>query len=158
TAVPQPAHRRMAPRQGLRQARNPLPARARGRPGKVGVRPDHGLRAMTVTGPGIAAGTALRGRDAECVALDERLAGIRRGEGQSLALLGEPGIGKSALMKHLVESGAGLTIVRTAGVESEMELPYASLQQLCAPLLAHLGSIPAPQREALEVVFALNAG
>jgi DNA-binding NarL/FixJ family response regulator len=100
----------------------------------------------------------LRGRAEECAALDELSAAIRRGESRSLVLRGEPGIGKTALLEYLVESASDLTVVRAVGVESEMELAYASLHQLCAPLLIHLERLPVPQRGALRVVFGLSEG
>ena len=71
---------------------------------------------------------------------------------------GEAGIGKTALLEYLVESASDLTVVRAVGVESEMELAYAGLHQLCAPLLDRLERLPAPQRQALEIVFGLSAG
>src|ERR671925_625069 len=92
----------------------------------------------------------LRGRANECALLDELVAAIRRGESRSLVLRGEAGIGKTALLEHLVASASDLTVVRAGGVESEMELPYASLHQLCGPLLEQLERLPAPQREAME--------
>jgi DNA-binding CsgD family transcriptional regulator len=75
-----------------------------------------------------------------------------------LVLRGEAGIGKTALLEYLVESASDLTVVRAVGVESEMELAFASLHQLCAPMLDRLGRLPAPQRQALEIVFGLSAG
>jgi DNA-binding CsgD family transcriptional regulator len=101
---------------------------------------------------------ALRGRAGECAALDELLGDIRRGESRSLVLRGEAGIGKTALLQHLLESAADLTVVRAVGVESEMELAFASLQQLCAPMLERRGRLPGPQRQALETVFGLSDG
>jgi DNA-binding CsgD family transcriptional regulator len=83
---------------------------------------------------------------------------IGRSESRSLVLRGEPGIGKTALLEYLIESARGCTVVRAVGVESEMELAYASLYQLCGTLLDRLGRLPAPQREALEIVFGLSAG
>src|SRR3954453_23678267 len=80
------------------------------------------------------AGTArLRGRASECALLDELVAAIRRGESRSLVLRGEAGIGKTALLEYLMASASDLTVVRAVGVESDMELGFASLQQLCAP-------------------------
>ncbi len=90
--------------------------------------------------------------------LDALVEGVRRGESRSLVLRGEAGIGKTALLEYLVESASDLTVVRAVGVESEMELAYAGLQQLCAPLLDRLARLPAPQRQALEIVFGLSAG
>ena len=73
-------------------------------------------------------------------------------------LRGEAGIGKTALLEYLVASASDLTVVRAVGVESEMELAYAGLHQLCGPLLGRLESLPGPQRQALEIVFGLSAG
>jgi hypothetical protein len=101
---------------------------------------------------------SLRGRAKECALLDELLSAIRRGESRSLVLRGEAGIGKSALIEHLIASVSNVTVVRAVGVESDMELAYASLQQLCAPLLHGLERLPAPQRQALHVIFGLDGG
>ena len=100
----------------------------------------------------------LRGRAAECALLDGLIADIRRGESRSLVLRGEAGIGKTALLEYLVGSAPDLTVLRAAGVESEMELAYAGLHQLCGPLLDGLAGIPGPQRRALEIVFGVSAG
>jgi len=83
---------------------------------------------------------------------------IRRGEGRSLVLHGEPGIGKTALLEHLVESASDIAVLRAAGVESEMELAFAGLHQLFVPLLDRLDRLSGPQLEALEVVFGLRPG
>src|SRR4051812_10730820 len=100
----------------------------------------------------------LRGRADECALLDGLVDVIRRGAGRSLVVRGEAGIGKSALLEYLDGSASDLTVLRAAGVESEMELAYAGLHQLCASLLDRLDRLPAPQREALEVAFGLSAG
>jgi DNA-binding CsgD family transcriptional regulator len=94
----------------------------------------------------------------ERAALDRLLDAARAGRSGVLVLRGEPGAGKSALLEYAVESAAGLRIVRVAGVESEMELAFAALQQVCAPLLGNLAGLPDPQREALGVAFGLKAG
>ena len=99
----------------------------------------------------------MRGRPSECALLEDLISSIRRGESRSLVLRGEAGIGKTALLEYLVEAASGLTVVRAVGVESEMELAFASLHQLCAPLLDRIERLPAPQRQALEVVFGLRA-
>jgi DNA-binding CsgD family transcriptional regulator/tetratricopeptide (TPR) repeat protein len=101
---------------------------------------------------------ALRGRAEECGLLDGLLADVRRGEGRSLVLRGEAGIGKTALLEYLIESASGMTVLRAVGVESEMELAYAGLHLLCAPLLDGLARLPLPQSEALRVVFGMTAG
>jgi DNA-binding CsgD family transcriptional regulator/tetratricopeptide (TPR) repeat protein len=101
---------------------------------------------------------SLRGRANECALLDEFAGAVRRGESRSLVLRGEAGIGKTALLQYLIESASDLTVVRAVGVESEIELAYASLQQLCGPMLERMERLPAPQREALEIVFGLSTG
>src|SRR5215213_7697342 len=100
----------------------------------------------------------LRGRGSECALLDELVAAIRRGESQSLVLRGEAGIGKTALLEYLIASAPDATIVRAVGVQSDMELAYAALHQLCGPLLDRLEALPAPQRQAMEIVFGVTAG
>ena len=100
----------------------------------------------------------LRGRAGECALLDGLVAAVRRGESRSLVLRGEAGIGKTALLEYLIESVPDLNVARAVGVESEMELPFASLHQLCAPMLDRRDRLPAPQRYALQVVFGLSAG
>src|SRR6266700_2117486 len=95
---------------------------------------------------GLGGGTQLRGRAIECALLDEWVSAIRRGESRSLVLRGETGIGKTALLDYLIAAASDLTVVRAVGVESEMELAYASLHQLCVPLLEGLGRLPTPQR------------
>jgi DNA-binding CsgD family transcriptional regulator len=73
-------------------------------------------------------------------------------------LRGEAGVGKSALLGYLSDRVVGWHVARAAGVESEMELAYAGLHQLCAPMLDHLDRLPAPQRDALATVFGRSAG
>jgi AAA ATPase domain len=102
--------------------------------------------------------TDLLGRGDECAVLDELLADIRRCDSRSLVLRGEAGIGKTAMLDYLVESASDMTIARAIGVESEMELAFAGLHQLCAPLLDRLSRLPAPQRDALQIVFGMTAG
>lgn len=101
---------------------------------------------------------ALIGRRHERAVLDGLLADVREGRSRVLALRGEPGVGKSALLQHVARQALGCTVVRAAGVESEMELAYAGLHQLCAPLLDGLDSLPGPQQNALRAAFGLSAG
>ena len=108
--------------------------------------------------PGPGRQTSLKGRARECALLDGLVGAIRQGESRSLVLRGEAGIGKTALLEYLIESASDLTVVRAVGVESELELAYASLHQLCAPLLDRLERLPAPQRQAVEIVFGLSSG
>src|ERR1700685_3441029 len=91
-------------------------------------------------------------------ALSGLLAAARAGRSGVLVIRGEPGVGKTALLDWAVESAAGLRVVRVAGVESEMELAFAALQQLCAPMLGQLAGLPDPQRDALGVAFGLSTG
>jgi DNA-binding CsgD family transcriptional regulator len=100
----------------------------------------------------------LRGRRDEREALDGLLEAVRGGQSQVLVLCGEAGVGKTALLQSAIGSASGFRIVRAVGVESEMELAFAALQQLCAPMLDRLDRLPAPQRDALGVAFGLSAG
>jgi DNA-binding CsgD family transcriptional regulator len=97
-------------------------------------------------------------RLAERAALSRLLDAARGGRSGVLVLRGEPGVGKTALLGYAIESAAGLRISRVAGVESEMELAFAALHQLCAPMLDGLERLPDPQRVALGVAFGLRAG
>jgi DNA-binding CsgD family transcriptional regulator len=100
----------------------------------------------------------LLGRREECDALGRMLDAVRRGESRALLIRGEPGVGKSSLLDYAAAAADEFRIVRAAGVESEIELPYAGLQQLCAPILDGLESLPVPQREALGIAFGLLSG
>ena len=100
----------------------------------------------------------LVGRGTEGARLDRLLADARAGRSAVLVLRGEPGIGKTALLSYAAESAQGFQIARAAGVESEMELPFASLHQLCGPMLGGLGRLPSPQRDALGTAFGLSPG
>ena len=94
----------------------------------------------------------------ERAALSELLDAARGGRSGVLVMRGEPGVGKTALVEYAIESAAGLRVARVAGVESEMELAFAALQQLCAPMLGKLAGLPDPQRAALGVAFGLSTG
>ena len=83
---------------------------------------------------------------------------LRSGRGWALVVRGEAGVGKSALLEYAAGAAADMRVVRAAGVESEMELAFAGLHQLCAPLLDHLERLPAPQGDALEIAFGLRGG
>ncbi len=86
------------------------------------------------------------------------MAGVRAGEGQALVVRGEPGVGKTVLLDYLAGRASGCLVARASGVQSEMELAFAGLHQLCAPMLDHAESLPVPQREALRTAFGLSAG
>ncbi|MEU1205327.1 AAA family ATPase [Nocardia sp. NPDC005825] len=100
----------------------------------------------------------LVGRASECAALDQLIAAVRTGESRVLVVHGGAGVGKSALLEYLEDTGAGLRALRAVGVESEMELPFATLHQLCVPLLDRLSALPAPQGDALRTVFGMRTG
>ncbi len=103
-------------------------------------------------------GTGLLGRRSECEVLDQVLADVRAHQSQVLVLRGEAGVGKTALMDYLARTSSGCRVVRVAGVESEMELAFAGVHQLCAPMLARVGDLPGPQRDALCTAFGLTVG
>ncbi|HTU07412.1 MAG TPA: ATP-binding protein, partial [Trebonia sp.] len=100
----------------------------------------------------------LSGRQAECDRLDQLLADARAGQSAVLVLHGEPGIGKTALLDYAARRAAGFQVVRATGVESEMELPFAGLHQLCGAMLEGLERLPPPQRDALGTAFGLSSG
>ena len=109
--------------------------------------------------PGIRGPAAgLTGRLSERGVLDRFVAGVRAGEGRALVVRGEPGVGKTVLLDYLAGRASGCRVARAAGVQSEMELAFAGLHQLCAPMLEHAESLPGPQREALRTAFGLSAG
>ena len=97
-------------------------------------------------------------RDAERDTLDRFVAAIRAGESQALVVSGEAGVGKTALLDYLAANASGCRIARTAGCQSEMELAFAALHQLCAPMLDGLQRLPAPQRDAVRTAFGMSSG
>ena len=100
----------------------------------------------------------MRGREGEFAVLDEMVAAVRDGQSRTLVVRGEAGVGKTALLDYAIRSASGLRVLRAVGVESEMELPFAALHQVCGPVLDDVGRLPPPQREALRTVFGLSAG
>jgi DNA-binding CsgD family transcriptional regulator len=106
----------------------------------------------------VASSAALHGRDHERASLVGLLAQVRGGRSGTLVLRGEAGIGKTVLLQHLLASAHGFTVARCAGVESEMELAFAGLHDLCSPFLGHLDSLPDPQRGAISSALGLTAG
>ncbi|WP_433559562.1 helix-turn-helix transcriptional regulator [Pseudonocardia xinjiangensis] len=100
----------------------------------------------------------LRGRCSECGTLDGLLEAVRAGESRALVLRGEPGVGKTFLLEYLAGRASGFRTVRVIGVQSEMELPFAGLHQLCAPMLDLAERLPGPQRDALRTTLGLSAG
>jgi len=103
-------------------------------------------------------GPGLRGRRTECAALNQLLAEARAGQSRVLVLRGEAGVGKTALLGYVHEQASGFRVARASGVESELELPFAGLHQLCTPMLSSLAGLPGPQRDALGTVFGLSTG
>jgi DNA-binding CsgD family transcriptional regulator len=99
----------------------------------------------------------LLGRRDECDVLDRLIEAVRAGASRALVVSGEPGVGKTALLDYLAERASGCRVAAAAGVQSEMELAFAGLHQLLAPMLDRLGRLPGPQREALRTAFGLSA-
>jgi DNA-binding CsgD family transcriptional regulator/tetratricopeptide (TPR) repeat protein len=100
----------------------------------------------------------LRARRGECEVFDRLLEAVRAGRSGALVVHGEPGVGKTALLEYAIGSASDLRVLRAVGVESEMELAFAALQQLCAPMLDRLGRLPGPQHAALATAFGLSEG
>src|SRR3954462_11742182 len=94
----------------------------------------------------------------ECAVLEQGLQGARNGRSGAVVLRGAAGVGKTALLEYAIQSAADLRIVHAVGAESEMELAFAALHQLCVPMLDRLERLPAPQRDALGTAFGLAAG
>jgi DNA-binding CsgD family transcriptional regulator len=103
-------------------------------------------------------GRRLLGRRSECATLDQLVASVRAGQSRALVVRGEAGVGKSALLEYLVGHASGCGVARAVGVQSEMELAFAGLQQLCGPFLDRLERLPGPQVDALGTAFGLRAG
>ena len=100
----------------------------------------------------------LIGRAGECRELDMLLEAVRQGASRALVVRGDAGVGKSSLLDYLEQRASGCRVQRAAGVQSEMELPFAGVHQLCAPLLDHMDALPRPQRTALQTAFGLEDG
>jgi len=101
---------------------------------------------------------AFLGRSGERDALDRLLETARGGQSAVLLIRGEAGIGKTALLSYAARQAGGFRVAQIAGVEAEMELPFAGLHQLCAPLLGKVDVLPAPQQRALRVALGLTSG
>src|SRR5580704_17755123 len=100
----------------------------------------------------------LTDRVSERQAIDRFLRSVRNGESRALVLHGDPGIGKTALLEYLAWTAAACRVLGAAGVQSEMEIAFAGLHQLCSPMLEHVVTIPDPQRDALQITFGMTAG
>jgi DNA-binding CsgD family transcriptional regulator len=153
--------RRGAARRGAARRCALVVARSIRRASSRGNGPDASLGSLARDGeahPQTGLGVQLLGRASECALLDELIADVHRGKSRSLVLLGEAGIGKTALLQYLAEAASDMAVLRAAGVESESELAYASVHQLCASLLDRRDWLPTPQRQSLEVVFGFAEG
>src|SRR5262245_38168564 len=104
--------------------------------------------------------TGLMDRLSERDALDRLIDAVRAGQSRALVIRGDPGVGKTVLLEYLAGRAlaSGCQVARVTGVQSEMELAFAGLHQLCAPMLSRVRGLPEPQREALQVAFGLSAG
>src|SRR3954447_7475799 len=100
----------------------------------------------------------LLGRAGEREQLDRRVGRVRDGRSAVLVVRGEAGVGKSALLRDCTRRASGFRVAKLAGVESEMELPFAGLHQLCAPMLDRAEALPEPQQAALRVALGLSSG
>ena len=100
----------------------------------------------------------LRGRQSECRMLDRLIESVQAGESRVLVVRGEPGMGKTALLDYTAQQARGCQVVRAVGVQSEMELAFAAVHQLCTPMLNRLERLPEPQRDALRTAFGVSAG
>ena len=99
-----------------------------------------------------------QGRTSECEALDRLLENVRGGQSAVLVIRGEAGVGKTALLRYAARQASGFRVAHIAGVEAEMELPFAGLHQLCRPMLGQLNALPEPQQDALRVALGLSSG
>jgi len=118
-----------------------------------------------MSGPGPGRSPVTRGRAegltdrrGERAELDRLVAAVRDGKSRALVMHGDPGVGKTALLDYLARRASGCQVARASGVQSEMELAFAGLHQLCAPMLSRAGHLPAPQRDALRTAFGQAAG
>ena len=102
--------------------------------------------------------TRLKDRRRECDALGRLIEAVRTGQNRALVVRGDPGVGKTVLLDYLAGQARGCRVARAAGVQTEMELAFAGLHQLCARMLDHVAGIPAPQRDALQTAFGIAAG
>lgn len=100
----------------------------------------------------------LIGRHKECAAIDQLIEVVRAGGSGALVIHGAAGVGKTALLNYIAGHSKGCQIARTGGVQSEMELPFAGLHQLCGPHVSRIDRLPTPQRQALAIVFGVADG
>jgi DNA-binding CsgD family transcriptional regulator len=117
-----------------------------------------GAGPMGARSPTRGGAAAIIGRSSERDALRLLIEAVRAGESRTLVVRGEPGVGKTALLDCLVDEASSCRVVRAAGVQSEMELAFAGMHQLLAPMLDRLARLPPPQRDALQTAFGLSQG
>src|SRR5918911_502557 len=103
-------------------------------------------------------GSELVNRDSELEHLDKLLADVRAGRSAALVVRGEAGVGKTALLRYAALRATGFQVAQIAGVEAEMELPFAGTHHLCARMLDRLDALPAPQQDALRVALGVATG
>src|ERR1043165_4531174 len=101
---------------------------------------------------------SFRGRARERASLDGLLESVRESTSAVLVIRGEAGIGKTALMNYCARQASGCRVAQIAGVQSEFEMPFAALHQLCWPMLTALDALPERQQQALQVAFGLASG
>jgi DNA-binding CsgD family transcriptional regulator len=118
----------------------------------------HFAARFTLDGMAVKRPPAFVGRTSEREYLDRLLENVREGQSAVLVIRGEAGLGKTALLRHAVTQAGGFKVAQIAGVESEMELPFAGVHQLCAPMPSQIDMLPAPQRDALSIAFGLSFG
>src|SRR3712207_793501 len=102
--------------------------------------------------------SAFLGRAKERGMLNRLLADVRGGQSAVLVIRGEAGIGKTALLRYVAGQASGFRVAQITGVEAELQLPFAAIPQLCAPMLDQLDALPPPQRDALTVALGLTSG
>jgi DNA-binding CsgD family transcriptional regulator len=124
----------------------------------AGIASGYATPLLMARGDSVPGGLVLRGRRDECAVLDGLLEDARAGQSGVLVLRGDAGIGKTALLEYALGSASDMRVLRGGGVESEMELAFGALHQLCAPLLDRRDRLPGPQRDALQTTFGLRAG
>ncbi|HKF31880.1 MAG TPA: AAA family ATPase [Jatrophihabitantaceae bacterium] len=100
----------------------------------------------------------LLGRSSERALLDRQLDDARKAHSSVLVIRGEAGVGKTALLRYAAERASGFRVAQLAGVESQIELAYAGLHELCTPMLNRLDVLPEPQQVALRTVLGLSSG
>src|ERR1700687_1653448 len=108
--------------------------------------------------PSLGSAVELKGRRSECDRLARLIEDVGAGESRALVIRGEPGVGKTALLDYVADHASDCLVARAAGVQSEMELAFAGVHQLCAPMLDHLDGLPGPQRDALRTAVGISPG